>query len=257
MTERHVAKVDARTRAEKVETFRELLGWQLDAEIGRRAGVPADFVRAYREKLAIPSLAERRAGVTPAVAPRPAPAPAPTPPPVAMVATPRERKAPGGIASALDAHLALFGQHSDAAIAEIAGMSRGAVYQYRHRRNIPAYAGPAAPAPVAVAAPVAVRVVAPVAAAAPVAVRVAAPVAAVAPVVAVAPPVAPPVAVAAPVRAPGPPSPSLAYLVVVRRDEKDEPYIVVGRDVADASALAMRAARGEIVSVRRYLPALA
>jgi hypothetical protein len=188
----------AARKPSRIDAFRHLLGVETDGEVARKAGVGRKAVREYRARHGIPSIPR-------AAIPRDAPS------------TPLGGKRHHGLKSPLDAFLPLVGTLPDAELAARAGVSRGALYQYRTRRGIPAFV----PAPVAVVAP-----------AAP------------------APAPAPTPKVAAPLRRYG-------FTVTVRAGDVESSYVLVATDVADAAERAVRAVRdGEVCGVVRYLEAI-
>jgi hypothetical protein len=132
-------------RASKVDPLRLLVGVESDAEIARRAGVVPETVRIYRIRHGIPS-AREASGPNPssdAQSDEPAAEPAPKraiPQPAypeLTAETPKPRRA--GVASPIDPYAHLLGTMPDTVLAARIGVTRGAVYQYRRHRGIPAF----------------------------------------------------------------------------------------------------------------------
>jgi hypothetical protein len=275
----------------KVAPYRHLLGVQTDGAIAKLAGVVAETVRMYRVRQGISPAAQDQAhpraeagsdrsapegrGSAPAGRARApagdAQAPAKRGPgrprkerPEGEVPAPSRREkaaakeaaaatpARRGVPSPIDAHVHLLGKMTDADLAHQIGVTRGAVYQYRRHRKIPAFlpkvgkGDEAAPAPKAAAKPAREPEAAPREAAAPARARAPAP---------------------AVERAPAPSTTSAnkaplarsawAYTVTVRRGEIESTYAVLGKDLADAASRAVGAVEdGEVINISRYLESL-
>jgi hypothetical protein len=276
----------AARKESKVAPYRHLLGVQTDGAIAKLAGVVAETVRMYRVRQGIAPAAQDQAAqngsakksaaselppepqapvrrgpgrprkVQPAEAPAAAAAPARARKAAAKEpsATPARR----GVPSPIDAHVHLLGRMTDADLAEQIGVTRGAVYQYRRHRKIPAFLpkvgkgeeaatpapkGPskapkAAPPPGAAAEPTPAPAAEPVAAAPPVERAHVAP--------------------SAPASKKAPAARSAwAYTVTVRRGEVESTYAVLGKDLAEAASRAVSAVDdGEVVNITRYLESL-
>lgn len=217
-------------RASKVDALRHLVGVETDAEVARRAGVVPETVRIYRIRNGIPSARQTEAANRGPNSGEPKAEPKRSRNRAKKAETEATALEPGpvkprkaGVASPIDPYVHLLGTMPDTALAQQLGVTRGAVYQYRRHRAIPAYVDPeSAPRrkPVAASAPA-------------------------------------PAAASAPARREARGG-RFSYVVAVSRGGQDRSYSVVASDIADAYQKAV-AALGEgarVTSVTQHLEAL-
>jgi transcriptional regulator with XRE-family HTH domain len=141
-----------KSKAHLIERYEHLLGVRSDREVAELAGVSSNTVANYRSRAGIP--AARRATKREATEANQSSS---KPKKATRKGKGRKRKAR---ASKVDPFFSLLGEVPDRVVAEKAGVTLGAVLQYRKRHGVPAYgrkasapAIPSRPAPAPAPAP--------------------------------------------------------------------------------------------------------